>query len=140
MSKIFWDTNLFIYLFEAHAEFGEATADLRRRMNERGDHLITSSLTLGEVQVKARRMDQLSEALRFRDAIKAVSTIVSFDSNCADAYAMVREKTEVKGADAIQLACASAIGVEVFVTNDKRLQGISLPGIHFITSIDRVPF
>ena len=52
MSRIFWDTNLFIYLFEGRSPFRERVGALRRAMLERGDQLATSTLTLGEVLVK----------------------------------------------------------------------------------------
>ena len=52
MSRIFWDTNLFIYLIEDHGELSERVAKLRKRMIERNDDLYTSTLTLGEILVK----------------------------------------------------------------------------------------
>jgi predicted nucleic acid-binding protein len=52
MSRIFWDTNLFIYLFEDYGPLSKATAELRKKMLMRGDQLLTSTLTLGEVLVK----------------------------------------------------------------------------------------
>ncbi len=52
MSRIFWDTNLFIYLLEGHGSLGKRVVDLRRSMLSRGDQLLTSALTLGEVLVK----------------------------------------------------------------------------------------
>jgi len=139
MSKIFWDTNLFIYLFEAHPQFAQPTIELRRKMLKRGDQLITSTMTLGEVQVKPRKTGNTLEADRYKSSISQAASIVSFDTKAADAYAVIRERTNVRGADAIQLACASSIGVEIFVTNDLRLHQLSIPGIHFITSLDRVP-
>lgn len=139
MSKIFWDTNLFIYLFERNAEFSDKTIALRKRMLERNDELLTSSLTLGEVQVLPRKMGEIETARRYRQAIIQTSKVLPFDSGAADLYAQVREQTSVRGPDAIQLACAATEGVEVFITNDTRLHGLHIPGIHFITSIDRAP-
>ncbi len=52
VSRIFWDSNLFIYLVEDQAEHAEQVAALRKRMIERDDELLTSALTLGEVLVK----------------------------------------------------------------------------------------
>jgi len=52
MSRIFWDTNLFIYFFEGNSEFSVATRRLRQNMVDRGDQLLTSALTLGEILVK----------------------------------------------------------------------------------------
>ena len=52
MSRIFWDTNLFIYLLEDKGQFTEQVVSLRERMIERQDQLLTSALTLGEILVK----------------------------------------------------------------------------------------
>ena len=52
MSRIFWDTNLFVYLFENRGEPTERVVSLRKRMIERNDELFTSALTLGELLVK----------------------------------------------------------------------------------------
>lgn len=139
MSKVFWDTNLFIYLFERSQEFSEKTITLRKRMLERGDELLTSSLTLGEVQVLPLKVGEVETAQRYRQAILQTSKVIPFDDEAADFYAQIREKTTVRGPDAIQLACAAAVGVEVFITNDMNLYRLCIPRIHFITSIDRAP-
>jgi hypothetical protein len=49
MARVFWDTNLFIYLFEENAEWSPRVTELRRRMLERRDELLTSYLTVGEI-------------------------------------------------------------------------------------------
>ena len=47
MTRVFWDTNLFVYLFEGGA-FAARVGQVRARMLERGDQLVTSALTLWE--------------------------------------------------------------------------------------------
>ena len=62
MSRIFWDTNLFVYLIEEQAtrpRRAEAVAALRRRMIERGDELLTSTLTLDDL-LESRRSTKAS--------------------------------------------------------------------------------
>lgn len=139
MSRIFWDTNLFIYLFEGHAEFLAPTQALRERMRERKDELLTSVMTLAEIQVGPRRSKDFSRSDAYRDAIRQTCTVLAFDEAAADIYAQLRENPAIKPPDAIQLSCAAAAGVEVFITNDRNLQRITVPGIHFVTSLDRVP-
>ena len=51
MSKVFFDTNLFIYLLEGSGERGARVGELVRRLSERRDELLTSTLTLAEVLV-----------------------------------------------------------------------------------------
>jgi hypothetical protein len=62
------------------------------------------------------------------------------DLKAARKYAAIRGSTSIKGPDAIQFACASEAGVDLFVTNDRRLQGNQVEGIQFIVSLDQVPF
>ena len=49
MSRIFWDTNIFIYFFEDYGSQGTRARSLRERMLRRGDQLITSAMTVGEI-------------------------------------------------------------------------------------------
>ena len=76
---------------------------------------------------------------RFRDAIRQTSQIVPFDEPAADIYATLRCNPAIKPPDAIQLACAAASGVHLFITNDKALHKLSIPGIHFICSVEGAP-
>jgi len=46
MARVFWDTNLFIYLFEANADWSPRVAEFRQRMLERGDQFLTTWLEL----------------------------------------------------------------------------------------------
>jgi predicted nucleic acid-binding protein len=140
MSRIFWDTNLFIYLFEKNSQFSQQTIALRKHMLERRDELVTSAMTLGEVQVGPRRAKNHSLSEIYRKAIEQTCTIVPFDVAAANIYAELRENVAVRPPDAIQLSCAAAAGVELFVTNDRNLTKLTVRGIHFVTSLDRLPF
>jgi predicted nucleic acid-binding protein len=126
-------------LFEGNVDFGVPTVELRKRMVARGDALLTSAMTLGEVQVKPRKAKDIALAENYRDTIRQTCEVVPFNETAADLYARLREDPAIKPADAIQLSCAGSAGVELFVTNDKGLQKLTVPGIHFITSLDRVP-
>lgn len=139
MSRIFWDTNLFIYLFEKQPEFFNAAYALRTRMLERKDELVTSSMTLAEVQVKSRKARDIPMAERYRDAIRQIARVVPFDEAAADIFAELRATSSIKAPDAIQLSCAAAAGVELFITNDVGLHKLNVRGIHFITSLTKVP-
>ena len=54
MARVFWDTNLFIYLFENNAEWSPRVVEFRRRMRARRDELLTSWLTVGEALTKPK--------------------------------------------------------------------------------------
>lgn len=139
MSRIFWDTNLYIYLFEEYGEFSRRAQQLRARMLERGDQLLTSTLTLGEVLVKPSEQRDLDLCKRYENAITATSVLIPFDVGAAKLYASLRRDRGIRAPDAVQLACAGSAGTDLFVTNDARLQAKSVPGIQFIVSLDRAP-
>jgi uncharacterized protein len=139
MSRIFWDTNLFIYLLEGEGEEGERVKSLRRAMVDRGDQLLTSAFTLGEVLVKPKERGDTELARKYEEAIVASSVVLPFDTNAARVYALVRSDRSIRPPDAIQLSCAGAAGADLFVTNDARLQSKRVEGIQFIVSLDRAP-
>ncbi|PYP86665.1 MAG: PIN domain nuclease [Candidatus Angelobacter sp. Gp1-AA117] len=139
MSRIFWDTNLFIYLFEDYGPLSKATAELRKKMLIRGDQLLTSTLTLGEVLVKPLEKGDMVLCSRYESGITAAALMVTLDTTAAKIYASLRSDRSLRAPDAIQLACAAGTGVDLFVTNDTRLQGKHVNGIQFIVQLDRVP-
>jgi predicted nucleic acid-binding protein len=65
---------------------------------------------------------------------------VAFDLDAAKLYGEIRSRERVRPADAIQLACAAAAGTDLFVTNDDRLSKLVVPGVTFVTGIDRIPY
>jgi predicted nucleic acid-binding protein len=139
VSRIFWDTNLFIYLFEGTGTLAQQVAGLRRRMVERRDQLLTSTMTLGEVLVKPLQMGQQKTADYYRKLMTSSAAIVPFDESAAVIYARLRGDRSLRPPDAIQLACASSAGVDLFITNDRNLHTKQIPGIQFIASLERAP-
>ena len=139
MSRVFWDTNLFIYLFEDDGPNGTRVRALRERMNERGDTLVTSALTLGELQVKPLEAGRPELAERYRDVLRRAVEVIPFDFDAATTFATLRAQSRIKSPDAIQLACAAAARTDLFITNDARLSSLTVPGVQFLTSLDRSP-
>ena len=140
MSRIFWDTNLFIYLFEDRGEMTERVVSLRERMIERNDKLLTSALTLGEILVKPMEAGDQDLMHRYEQAIMVSAAVVPFDATAALIFASVRRDRSIHPPDAIQLACASVAGVDMFITNDHRLSRKVVPGIQFIQSLATATF
>jgi predicted nucleic acid-binding protein len=135
MTRIFWDTSLFLYLFKG-GHRGDEVKRLRERMIARGDRLVTSSLTLGEVL--ARPMEAGDDvADKYEAAITRVTTIVPFDLAAARRHAALSADRSIAPHDLIQLACAAAAGIDMFITHDDRLSGKVIGGVKFIASLDR---
>ena len=135
MTRVFWDTNLFVYLFEGGA-FAARVRQLRSRMLDRGDQLLISALTLGELLVKP--LEKGEAAVRDHETtIRQIATILPFDAASAPRYAAIRVDRGIKAPDAIQLACAATAGIDLFITNDDRLSRKHVSGVKFITSLER---
>lgn len=137
MSRIFWDTNLFIYLIEDHGELSERVAQLRNRMVARSDDLYTSALTLGEILVKPIEAGDEVLGRRYEAALRQGATIIPFDVEAARLYAGIRKDRTIRPPDAIQLACAAQARVDLFITNDERLSTKSIPRVQFVSSLQR---
>src|SRR5262249_18702966 len=86
VSRIFWDTSLFIHLFGGADGRTERVVSLRQRMLERQDELCTSALTLAEVLVKpvARGDEALRE--RYEQAFAQAVRLIPFDRDAARLY------------------------------------------------------
>ncbi|HXZ86647.1 MAG TPA: PIN domain-containing protein [Myxococcota bacterium] len=137
MSRVFWDTNLFIYLFEGRGPLCERVVALRQRMIERGDELFTSALSLGEILVKPLGAGNEELANQYRSAIARAALVIPFAEDASPVYARIRGDRSIRAPDAIQLACASTVGIDLFITNDERLSRKSVPGIQFVASLER---
>jgi predicted nucleic acid-binding protein len=139
MSRIFWDTNLFIYLWEDYGDLSQAVEDLRTKMLRRGDQLLTSTFTLGEILVKPTLAGNTELCKKYEDAIASSALLIPLNTTVAKIYASIRRDRFLKAPDVIQLASAASVGADLFVTNDTRLQGKQVAGIQFIVPLNRVP-
>jgi predicted nucleic acid-binding protein len=137
MSRIFWDTNLFIYLFANAGEQTEQVVALRERMLTRNNQLYTSTLTLGEVLVKPLERGDEPLRDRYEQALSREVVLIPFDHEAARLYALTRQDRAIRPPDAVQLACAGTARVDLFITNDERLSRCTVPGIQFISSLER---
>ncbi len=140
MSRVFLDTNFFIYLIEGVGPQAKRARYLLRAFTERRDTLLTSVMTLGEVLVVPLGKGDFVMAQRYRQIFRGSGiTLLPFVETAAEAFARIRIGGAVKPPDAIQLATAGTAGCDLFLTNDDRLQGTTVPGVHFITSFEKAP-
>jgi uncharacterized protein len=139
MSRIFWDTNLFIYLFEGYSPLSKRVAALRQSMLTRGDQLLTSTLTMGEILVKPMERGDRELSKKYEETLNTTSLLIPFDVKAAKIYAGLRSDRSLRAPDAMQLACAGGAGVDLFITNDMRLHTKQVDGIQFIVPLERAP-
>jgi uncharacterized protein len=137
LSRIYWDSMLFIYWLEDHPQHAARMNRIHERMEERGDKLCTSVFTVGEVLTGLYKRDALEIASQVREAFLSPQIdLISYTPETADSYARIRAGQRVSPADAIHLASAANAGVDLFLTNDHRLRSLVIPGINFIAGMD----
>jgi len=137
VSRIYWDTMLFVYWLENNPQFAERINAIHSRMEQRGDQLITAAFTFGEVLAGPYRLGATKIADESNQWLRSVvSEVIPFDSQTADHYARIRGTLKLSPADSIHLACAAQAGTDLFLTNDKNLLGRIISGIQFISSLE----
>jgi uncharacterized protein len=137
MSRIYWDTMLFIYWLEDHPRYGDRVQQIFERMRDRHDQLCTSTFAVGETLVGFHKRHAIETAVRVRTFFRQGSVeVIPFTLETSDLYAEIRAGSGLSSADAIHLACAATAGTDLFLTNDKNLVGKVIPGIQFIARLD----
>lgn len=140
MSRVFWDSMLFIYLVEGDPQYGTTVLDLLQRCARRGDQLFTSHLSVAETLVGLPQGGG-KEAV-FREVLDDLSfAFADFDGACVQPFRMLRRDFNLQQPDALNLACASATSVDIFLTDDNELlkKQLVVPGIHFIADFAKAP-
>ena len=137
MSRVYWDSMLFIYWLEDQPQYAKQVDAIHSRMKQRQDRLITGAFTFGEVLAGTYRKGRPELADQFRTLLRSVvAEIVPFTIETAEHYARIRGALGTTPADAIHLASAAQAGTDLFLTNDKSLVGKIVPGIQFIAMLD----
>lgn len=136
MSRIYWDTMLFVYWLEDHPAYAPRVRQILSKMEERQDQLYTSAFTVGEILVGPYKLHAFDTGRRIREFFESSFVeIISYTVKTADFYARMRADQSVSPADAIHLACAAEVGTDLFLTNDASLAGKVIPGIQFIAGL-----
>ena len=137
MSRIYWDTMLFIYWLEDHPRYGDRVQQIFERMRDRQDQLCTSTFAVGETLVGFHKRHAIETAVRVRTFFRQGSVeVIPFTLETSELYAEIRAGSGLSSAEAIHLACAATAGTDLFLTNDKNLVGKVIPGIQFIAGLD----
>jgi predicted nucleic acid-binding protein len=126
---------LIIYLLEGNPSYSKRVQHLLQRSFERGDSLYTSFLALGEVLAgavhsseKTRKIQKAMDEMGFK--------YLPFDTGAVLPFSQLRAKNKLKVADAIHLASAASAGIDLFLTGDKQLMGLDVPGVQFIADFN----
>lgn len=133
MSRIFWDSMLFNYLLDDHPQYATRVQQILERSIKRKDSLFTSHFVLGEIMAGAERSPDPHKRMAVREALDNLGfSFLPFDAGAVTPFSRLRGEPKVRVADAIHLACAASAGIDLFLTGDKDLVKLDVPGIQFI--------
>jgi predicted nucleic acid-binding protein len=128
---------LLIYLLDGHPKFSARVQELLTASYSRGDQLIMSYVGLGELMAGAAKSPIPTTAIELRKTIDEMGfEYLPFEAGAVEIFSRLRSVHRVKTADAIHLASAGAAGVDLFLTGDKDLLKLHVPGIKFIAGMD----
>lgn len=137
MRRICWDTMLFIYLLEGNPKHVSRIREILAHSYERGDSLYCSYLALGEIMAGAESSADQQKGIVIRNRIREMGfDFLPFDEGAVIPFSRLRAKEKLRAADAIHLACAASAGIDLFLTGDKQLTKLHVPGVKFIADID----
>jgi predicted nucleic acid-binding protein len=132
--RVYFDTNIFIYMIEGYAAFETSLNEIRDSILHQEAEIFTSDLTLCEVLVAPFRADNAELVLLYRQLIEDSGAFILL-STTRETYiraSLYRAQMGLKMADAIHMATAVENGCTVFVSNDTGLKmpkGIELVGL-----------
>ncbi len=115
------DTNIFIYYFQKHPQFGPITENLFQYLSKSRTEVTTTSISLTEtLAVKAPLT--LINLLQQEFLSIPFLNIIPVNNDIAVTAARIRRNNNFSLPDAIQLATAVSAKAKVFITNDDRLK------------------
>jgi uncharacterized protein len=135
LSRIYWDSMLIIYLLEGNPTYSKRVQHLLQRSFERGDSLFTSFLAYGEVMAGAVNSPEKSNKIQLTMEEMGFGYL-PFDAGAVMPFSRLRAKNKLKVADSIHLASAASAGIDLFLTGDKQLMGLDVPGVQFIADFN----
>jgi predicted nucleic acid-binding protein len=137
MSRIFWDSMIAIYLLEDHPVFAPRVQELMERSFRRNDLLFTSYFALGEILAGAEKAPDPRKTRAVKETLQEIGfSYLPFDGGAVEPFSHLRAKQRLKTADCIHLACAASAGIDLFLTNDRQLVKLDVPGIQFIADFN----
>ena len=126
-TRVYFDTNIFIEIFEGRGRLSELLTQLLTAVESEGrQRLVTSELALAELLVKpialrrhdlVRIYDNWTISNSYLEVVPVVREVLS------DAATLRANDKSLKLPDAIHLTTARGAGCRYFLTRDKKIKG-----------------
>jgi predicted nucleic acid-binding protein len=137
MRRIYWDTMLYAYWLEGNNKLSQRVQEIHQTMLQRSDTLCSSLFVLGELlvgPVKANDATAAASIQQFFDSDEV--SMLTYAPQAVRMFADLRAHHGVKALDALHLSIAATSGVDLFLTHDRRLHKLAVPGLPFIAGLE----
>lgn len=138
-SRIYFDTNIFIYFLEENTYFSDSVENVFNLCNKYNIEILTSEITITECLIGAhkKKNTELIETYQefFKDIYKSIS-IIPVKSHILSKVPETASSNHLKLVDSIHVATALLYGCDSFLTNDK---GISSDTMNVIILSELYP-
>jgi predicted nucleic acid-binding protein len=125
------------YWFEDNDALSQRVQHIYSIMQKRGDLLCGSDIVLSELLVGPLKKQNLAAADAIEQFFDSDTIILlPYGRRSVRVFAQLRAYQGVKSLDALHLAIAASAGVDLFLTHDRRLHKLIVPGLPFIASLD----
>jgi len=116
---------------------GPRVQHIYETMLQRADTLCSSLFVLSELLVGPLKDGNLAAAASIEQFFDSSAVMMlPYPRQAARLFAELRANHHIKSLDALHLALAATSGVDLFLTFDRRLNQLVMPGLPFIGSIE----
>ena len=124
--NVYFDTNIFIYLFEGSPEYIEIIKPIMNLAELDEIKIFTSQLTLAELLVHPFKNQQTEKTQAYIEALNNPNflSLEPITQDICIKTAEIQARHRIKLPDAVHIASALSSGCEVFLTNDKKIKSI----------------
>lgn len=125
-SKIYLDTNIYIYFFEDNPHYANQIEQLLILITKKNATLVVSTLLLSEILVSPYKTNNKKLLQLYQNIDQTISNLnfIPLHKKIADKAAFIRAKYGIKTPDAIHLATAIEQQVDIFITADQQLRKV----------------
>jgi predicted nucleic acid-binding protein len=135
--RIYFDTNIVIYVIEGYAQYAAQVQALLDAMDAGEVSVVTSELTLAEVLVGPLKTGNVAIQQTYRSFLTSTATVevLPVSRDILEEAAQLRANTKLKLPDAIHLATALRLRCDSFFTNDDIFRTLGLPQIKMLADV-----
>jgi predicted nucleic acid-binding protein len=120
---VYFDTNVFIYAFEAAARYRTQLASIADLLDDQESVVVTSEFTLSEILTKPFRDNMLEAVANYRHMLEdSTIRLAPVTRSVLIRSAMLRGQLGIKTPDAVHVATAVDSGCSAFLTNDAAIR------------------